>query len=254
MNVEKYRNIKGFQFDNTYHDLINLSKERLEIFIEMLKNNKNFTIAKFGDGEMLNMIATYEGERNCDGNNYFRGLGDELIRSYIYFLCNPNAYICKWHSQIYNIQKEMDNDFKYDSAKFIYYDILTHKIPFRQEQVNFFKTIQKSSRKKIYISHSGMTQALQPILNIDICINIPSVNCYLHINEILKTIRSFIDTNMIIMLSAGMCSKVIIAHLLSSHPENTFLDIGSTFDGLIRGSRDYNSISGYKEILLTTYL
>ncbi len=113
----------------------------------MILQDKNFILVKFGDGEMRNMISKDENEHNCDNNNYFKELGLDLIRSYIYYLRNNNTYINKWHSHVYEIQDliEKDNKQYYDhEIKFVFYDLLIHKLPFRPDLVNFFRSIKTS--------------------------------------------------------------------------------------------------------------
>ena len=254
VDINKYKNLKNSAPSYKFFELQKTVESDLEKFINMLNNNENFLIVKYGDGECLNMISVNENERNCDGNNYFRPLGDDLIHSYIHFLQSKKSYICKWHCQIYDIQTALDADFGGNlENKFIFYDILVHKLPFSNNLVKFFKTIQSSNRKKIYVSNAHMINTVCPILNIKVGICIPYINCYQQKEIILNNLKQHIAENCIILFSAGMASKVLICEIDKMCPNNTYIDIGSTFDGLIRESRDYNCGQEYRNILYSTY-
>lgn len=260
--VLKYKEYKGLNksFPEFYNQrkLEPRRKNALINFTEMIKNNQNFIIVKFGDGELTNMFSTNEHDHNCDGNNYFKELGTELIEAYIYYLRIPYAYICKW-DHVYHIEEKIEEDlknwFKYDD-KFLEYNIIIHKLPFKEEQINFFKTIKYSSRKKMYVTNKEMLDALIPIMNIKLGVVIPDRNSYLYKKQIIDLCSQQIEKEpdgLIILFSAGMFSKVLIKELSMKFPKHTYIDIGSTFDGLIKGSRDFNYMPQYKQELLKWY-
>jgi hypothetical protein len=253
MDVSKYVPLTGSKFDQTARILMHSAPDKLKAFIDNIQTSKNFNCVKFGDGEWLNMTATNENERNCDGGRYFRALGDDLIRAYIWCLQNENTFVSRWHSQIYAIENALDFDFCKDTSKFVYYDIFTHKLPFMPEQVAFFKAIQSSPRKKIYVSNTHMINKVVPLLNMNIGVCVPQIDCYLHKDTIIQHILSQVDKDCIVLFSCGMASKVLLTDVAKQKPDNTFIDIGSTFDGLVRVSRDYNASPLYRNILLRTY-
>lgn len=296
LKIFQYRKFKDEVSDSTYSYLEKYVKERLMEFEDNIKtyrpsglpeieDYKNFILVKFGDGEMRNMTSTNENDHNCDNCFYYKGLGLELIKSYIYFLKNKNAYISKWHSHTYTIQKEIEKDYaEYinssdgndgNVSKFVYYDIIVHKLEykdkednerltFRPEKVSFFKTIKESKRFKIYISNMDMINAVAPILNLQYGIAIPATNSYLQKDEILKTMYENLEQlkvklgfpvvkDLIFLFSGGMFAKVLIAEISKKYPQNTFIDIGSTFDGLIKYSRDFNGTVEYRDELLKYY-
>lgn len=260
----EYSNIKGEIESTKYFDLINQAPKRLEEFIHRLNSGSNFIIVKFGDGEMRNMISTNEEEHNCDLCHYFHDLGLDLINSYIYFLQNENAYINKWHSHEYNIQDNIETSLKdsfNDSRKFLYYDLLTHKLPFKEEQIRFFRGIKASKRPKIYVSNEYMIKALAPILNIDFGFVISPVDNYLHRETFYDNMTKLMHeletkhniTGVILLFSAGMFAKVMISVISHLFPNHTYIDIGSTFDALIRLSRDHHFEPGFRDSLISTY-
>jgi len=216
------------------------------------------------------MISNDASEKNCDSCNYFKDLSLSLIQSYIYFLKNENAYICKWPFTTFNIQERINNDYKdyYDeNTKFLYYDILIHKIDdilihkmnehtFSKDLIDFYKCIQNSNLEKIYISNQNMITALCPLLNIEHNVVVPEINSFLNNDVIIKNIIENITKNnnmKILLFSAGMNAKVLIAKISEKYTNNIYLDIGSSFDGLIKGSRDFNKVSGYRDLLFKNY-
>uniref|UniRef100_A0A6C0JU45 Uncharacterized protein n=1 Tax=viral metagenome TaxID=1070528 RepID=A0A6C0JU45_9ZZZZ len=256
--IQEYTGIKGFRFDNSFGLTLreNMVGD-LTSMKEKINAGTNFSCVKFGDGEWLNMISITENERNCDGNNYFRGLGDDLVRSYIFFLQNKDTLISRWTDQVYNLEETLDKLYlirdKKDN-KFVYYDLLIHKWPFVPEQIDLFKSIRDSGRTKVYISNEPMVHALTSFLNIGVGIVIPPINCYLFREDIISHIKKAIQgDNAIVLFSAGMASKVLVWKLMIDCPNNTYIDIGSTFDGLVRVSRDYNSGSDYRQNLINAY-
>ncbi len=265
IDIERYRSLKR-EHANVEDNLEIYAKERLIKLTEMIINSNNFILVKFGDGEWRNTIYDDDKLHNCDNCNYFKGLGIDLIESYIHFLKCKNTYINKWCSHTYDIQNSIENDYstEFDPVdKFLYYNLIVHKIlisengpTFKQEQVDFFTSIKKSTRTKIYVSNIDMIKALIGLLNITQGISIPPTNSYLVKHEILNLIRSVLinmPENNIILFSAGMFSKVMIAIISKEYPNNTYIDIGSTFDGLIRRSRDFNGTVEYQQLLLKYY-
>jgi GR25 family glycosyltransferase involved in LPS biosynthesis len=269
-NILKYREIKGEIKSTEFAKLENESKERLLEFTRRLILGNNFTIVKFGDGEFRNMISDNENEHNCDGCNYFKKLGIELIQAYIFFLKDKNTYINRWHSHVYNIQFAMENDNlgEFDpKRKFLFYDLLVQKLinntsnsqrTFKEEQITFFRSIKHINRIKVYITNEKMIRALVPILNINYGVAIPEVNSYNNKKQILENIHKLLEDlhtnkNIIFLFSCGMFSKVLISILLDKYPDNTYLDIGSTFDGLIKQSRDFNGTVEYQQAIIKAY-
>ena len=137
-----------------------------------------------------------------------------------------------------------------------------------KDLISFYKSIRDSKRKKVYVSNSKMISVMKNVLNFDTSVPIPEVDSYLQKNAIKDAIKdtlkdtlkeSLKDTikdssNIIFLFSAGFCSKVLIYELSSEYPDNTYIDIGSSFDALIKASRDFNKDPYYKELMTNVYL
>ena len=277
-DIEAYSQIQGEMLSDKYASLELCAKERLKEFIARIRSGNNYIEQRFGDGECRCMISNTENDHNCDGCFYYKDLGLDLIKSYIYSLNVNNSYIHKWHSHTYNVLNKMEDDYKeyYNpDRKFLFFDLMTHKLQkctpetekysinglsFKEEQIEFFRTIKFSERKKIYISNVDMVKALVPLLNINYGFIVPDRNNYLQKDTIIHNMKETMEKlekdshkNMILLFSAGMFSKILIHKISELFPNHTYIDIGSTFDGLIKASRDFNGTQIYKDILLKCY-
>lgn len=258
IDPDKYKFLSLLE-QNKHNDLLK--------FCNFINNNINFTIARFHDGEFRNMTSSNESEHNCDGNFYFKQQGLDLIDAYIYFLKHNYSFLTRWETQIYKCQDELDQDFKSffnKNNKYIYGNILTHKIitnnnirDFDPNIIHFFNTIKHKNKIKIYISNENMIHALLNLLNISYGFVIPLTNSYLYKNIIIDKLSKLIIDNgsnsIILLFSGGMFSKILIHELSKKFPDNTYIDIGSTFDGLIKYSRDFNGTREYQQLLLKHY-
>ncbi len=262
LSVAEIKYYKTFNIeipDTKYQYLKNDMQRVLTTLCNKINNRDNFVLVKFGDGEFRNMISTNEEEYNCDGNNYYPELGTDLIKAYIYFLSTDTTttttYINRWHSHVYTIQQLLDSIYG-KNAKFVYYDLIVHKLPFDNDIVFFFKLIKNSKREKIYISNRDNIKHICPVLKIDAAIEIPSVNSYKYKNEIFASVKEFMTTkkDAIVLVSGGMFSKILIADCMNNNPQNTYIDLGSTFDGIYRASRDFNTTEQYKTELFKIYM
>lgn len=265
LRVYSYKKIKG-SIESIGSTSMQVSDDILLDFIDLLESNVNFIIVKYGDGEWLS-VNSEEYETNCDGCHYFKELGYDILRSYIYFLKNNNAYICKWPFVEYYVQVAIDKDYSdyYNPEfKFLDYDLLIHKLNtdkyFSDNLISFYKTIKNSTRKKVYVSNPRMISVMKNILNFDTAVPVPEVDSYLQKKCILEELKKCItdvikdSSNIIFLFSAGFCSKVLIYELSSEYPNNTYIDIGSSFDALIKASRDFNKDPYYKELMTNVYL
>jgi GR25 family glycosyltransferase involved in LPS biosynthesis len=261
---QKYYDIPGYSDDTRFMYLKQYDDEHLESFMNKLQNNENFTIVRYNDGEYFNMMSSYNGRKTCDNCIYFKDQGLELIEAYVYFLGQKDTFITKWHTQVYNMELQLDEDYKelykdqLFEQKFLSNGILTHKLPFNKKLIEFFKTIKNSTRPKMYMTNKLMLNTVKPILGIHHSVELPDKDSYLikdhllnneNVNNILST-----NSNMIILFSAGMFSKIAIRNLHEKYPNHTYIDIGSTFDGLVKVTRDFNYEQSYIMELHCAYM
>lgn len=234
------------------------SEEMLEKFISYINNDYNFTIVRYGDGEFQNMTSTNEDDKNCDDCNYYIELGKLLTEAYIYFLNEKDTYISIWNEK-HLIEREL-NIYKNTPNNFLKNEIITNKIidpfgeyPFGKVQ-QFFFAIKNSKKFKIYISNKNNIKHISGVLKSDINIEIPETNAFLEKDNIEKVVLNTLKEykNCIVILSGGMYIKCLIRKL-KKYYDNTYIDIGSSLDGIHKYSRDFNDNMIYRKLINDAY-
>ena len=145
-----------------------------------------------------------------------------------------------------NVYFISDQFFKpYINKNYLDCDILINKIPLRLEQIMFYKNIKNIQRKKVYISSYTYINNLAPLLNINYGITIPdnlqisNLDTLINYkNEILSSCINLLnnESNLIILISAGVLSSLIIYELHKKFPNNIYIDINYAFDGLFNNN------------------
>jgi len=245
---------EGMQYDEAENIFRDIKNNTLNFFIKKLKTHENFSIVKFGDGEFFTMTTADGCGHNCDGNQYYRELGDDLLDAYAYFLTCREAYICRWANS-HKVEDEiLKTLYVSDPNKFIFYNLMNNILPISNELKEFYRTIKNSNREKIYISHALNGSFVNKFLNVTKFIELPNVNSYRYKGAFLQNALTQINKDSIVMISGGMASKVFIKHMHAHEPQATYLDIGSALDGFLnRSNRVWNQIPGYYEELTKVY-
>jgi len=212
--------------------------------VEFLQNKTPFVFAKFGDGEYFASIESRGG--NCDGTPYTKKLG-EGVRSAIQTLAKANAYIGKW----------------IDSPQVAPYFQGICNIPIQWENYNIFifrtsaeyfnrclpiyQALKASTQQKIYVCNSSMVEGTSAFLGIDSHIVIDSRNWFeTSFDSVVEKVKQTVSTETpLILLSAGMGAKPLIAKIVETYPMATVLDIGSALDLICssRRTRDYHTLT-----------
>lgn len=176
-------------------------------YLKKIKNNKNFTFVKRGDGE----LACMNGEKgaNCDNHPYSEELGKALKESFEFL--KDKADIVEW-----NDQKN--------------YNILLHRKDNNLEKVrNFWVTVKESPRRKFFIGPKRL-EGVCELLDAK-HIEVPLVNAF----EYIKGSDLYPEDNDIFIFSCGMPAKYLIAKTLKQNPNITCIDAGSAFDPIFVG-------------------
>lgn len=230
-------------------------------WIHDIQNNINFTLIRFGDGELAN-IQNYiskgsEKLHNCDHCYYYHDLGLKLKEAYQYFLNKKDTYIAIWNKQ-YKLEKEL-NDNK-EIINFVSNDIILNRMPDLIDKnsikIKMFKTIINSERHKIYVSNIDNIRNLAHVLKVNSFVYTPNRNAYNYddviTNNVIQELKN--KKNCIILFSIGTYSKYLIYKLHKIYGQaHSFIDIGTSFDGLFKQNRDYNSQFEYKYYLKSIY-
>lgn len=217
-----------------------------------LKNNKRVIFTKYGDGEYncMNFSDVNNfGYNNCDGDKYSVELGEKLRESIIILsnlrnFKNECVYIGKWHScvnimikyyaslyyeYLINNQKEI-KDIPFVDYHFCYN---YHPLGFKKNNnmYDFVNIIRNSNKFKIVISN-GANEKLNVIFNSNFFFKVSNNNWYVKYDNVISLISNILDihNDAIILLAAGLASKVLIKDLAVKYNNVSFIDIGSGFD------------------------
>lgn len=258
---------KGAPMDKTYEtgwkDVENdrkilkkeIYKQFLNEFIENIKKNKNFSFTKIGDGE----LACIRGDKgaNCDGQTYSASLGIELFNAYRSLADLENIFLATQPDEQWRMRDVEQSVFEGNTKNFFdnIYDMLLQRTGEQiEEKKLFYKAIKDSKRKKIFIGNNKLNSVVE-MLNIDHFIEVPEHNAYDSIDKICEELYKYISDDCIILLSAGLISKVLMHKALQMNKNITCIDAGSAFDPIFVGITRTNQVSQeelkefYKELL-----
>lgn len=241
----------------------------LEI-INKLENGENITFTKFGDGEYSCMVGVPG--QNMDHDTYHSWLGESLKKSLISLSNKKNTYIGRWwtaHELItlfgihsigtadvvsnYCNQLARQNNV---TIPWTWYHLFMNDDFFLKYDYmyKFVKFLVNTKRKKILICNH-MNRRLKDLFRSDVYIEIPSYNWSFEYTKWKDIVESNAQRDCIILICAGLCSKVLIDDITNKF-DLTFIDLGSSFDILgrkqnTRGWRHtyQDEIRYYKDLL-----
>ena len=229
----------------------------LEI-LNKLNNGQNIIFTKYGDGEYLCMKG--EVGSNVDADSYHPWLGQMLKKVLISLSQKSNAYIGKWwHAEVYEFcdQLAWENNI---TIPWVWYHLFMNddealKFDYMRTFVDF---IVKTKRKKILICNS-MNKKLRDFFKADIYIEIPPRNWSFAYNEWKDKVEKELEKDAIVLISGGLCSKVLIDDI-TNKCELTCIDLGSSFDLLARQQHTRGwrhsyeeEVKYYQDFLVTPY-
>jgi hypothetical protein len=225
--------------------------------VKYIQTNTPFIFVKFGDGEYA--AANNWRGGNCDGTPYTQTLGNSVIEAVKILSQSSNVYVGKWcgsetvanyfQSLVSNlIQWENYNYFIFRTAN----EFFTRCLP-------IYKSIRNAKQQKLYVCNSYMVEGAKQYLNIDSFAVIDPVNWFeVSYTNILTNIKSQVQdpNNLIILTSAGMGAKKLIADLHIQYPNAIILDIGSAMDLICssRRTRDFHALTDIEIIEIRNVL
>ena len=231
-----------------------LQNSMTEFFTTLIKKDSSFVFVKLGDGEFA-AVKGHHGT-NCDNDSYTSKLKNGLIEAIQYFSHN-NTYCGCWHTS--NVSSYFNSIVSGKINWINYHTCLMDSDSFDNDhKFNLFKSIKESKRKKILVGNELLVKA-QYLLNIDKHLIIPYKNWVENeFDNILNTIVQYFknDEKPLILMCAGMGSKILIMHLHKKFPNSIIIDIGSGLDYLCtkkcsRGnSYSYEKLEKYFEEIL----
>jgi hypothetical protein len=222
------------------------------IIAECIRSQRPVLFAKYGDGE-YNCILGHRG-CNCDQDSYTDRKRQLLIDSFQLMHQLPNSYIGMWHTpeNMKVWQGLVPTPVRWAN----YHSLLLEA--YSPEKIDLYRAIKETDMKKIYLCNRLLVKA-QPLFGIDHMVYVPFNNwfddMYAAIVEKLVALLKSGD-KYIVMTSAGMGAKVILALVAQQFPDNIYLDFGSALDKICTQQRsrgwepDYaTSIEWLKDII-----
>lgn len=210
--------------------------DTLRLFTDKLAQRESFTFVKFGDGEAMCMSGARG--QNCDGHRYSPELGDRLTQAFKVLSQRSDTFIAEWKGPYREV---LDNLIKQHSLKpqLVDYDSILHVKPLLPELRDFYTTLNRSKRRKIFVGPRRLIDGgVSRFLEASMVIEVPLLNSFTQYENIRDATVSAIGPadDAIVVVSAGMPAKPLIADLLARKPVLTCIDTGSAFDPLFAGN------------------
>ena len=214
--------------------------------INCIENSVSVSFSKYGDGEYF--AASGCAGANCDGDRYTLKLKEGLIDSIRYIVdVSENAMIGQWPDV--NV-KAFWQSLCTKQINWVDYHTVLPCNKDTQDKIELLKAVKKSSLNKIYVCNPLLIKA-QHLLDINHMVHVPFNNWFdteLYSKILENSVKAIVSSGPnIIMTSAGMGAKVLIADLSKQFPNNIYLDFGSALDKICtkktsRGwERDYDA-------------
>lgn len=215
-----------------------MNKNILPMLIQKITSGKPTGFIKFGDGEFFCMDNTYPGSHNIDYDSFTLEKGKQLVSAFNTFVnsFSSNIYLGKWHEDHWDWEQFLQE--KENTISWANYHTLLLDGDEMSEKIELYKTIKYTPLTKIYIGNKFLKR-VQVILNVDKYIQVAERNWFDHdfdliLQQVLHEMNN-IPSPCIIMTSAGMAAKILLAEILSKHPNTIVLDFGSAFDFICTG-------------------
>lgn len=190
------------------------------------------SFTKFGDGEYLCMTTLHG--KNSDHDQYHPELAQKLKEALPYLFNHPTCYIGKWTGYWGNacVADYYESLGGYN-AKYGHYHTLYNDEEFNKNYnlLDFVKAMQSCQRKKILFTNKN-NEPLTRLFRTNIFVEIPMSNWSYNYVEYLSKVIPHLEKNCLLIVGAGMCSKVLAHDLLRMDDSISYIDIGSGFDML----------------------
>jgi len=203
-------------------------KEEIQKFLWMLQSNKNFSLARFGDGEMIAMrgecISSGYGEWSTNGFDDRYDLARNLLhKSFTYK--DPNYYVgivcpcCQGYNNFNNMKKLSDQS----DENLTYANIFVNSNYqyFINNYIELFKKrniilVANEKSKVNNLPFSG--EAFIPV----------KYNAWVENINLVDELKNWKTENKLYLFACGPLGKILAQQLWEVNKNNTYLDIGST--------------------------
>lgn len=222
--------------------------------VEKLQAGENVIFTKYGDGEYNCM----KGDRGCnvDSDAYHPWLASALKQALISLSNKPNTYIGRWWTPDAVNYCDVLAAQHGTRVPWAWYHLFMNDDNFlaHNYMYEFVKFVVETDRKKIILCNS-MNKKMKVFFRADVLIEIPSSSWSFEYAKWKNILEAHVEQNSIILISGGLCSKVLIDDITNEY-NVTFIDLGSSFDLLCRDkkTRPWNhnladELKYYKDLL-----
>lgn len=232
-------------------------KGELTLLNNKIINNENFSLVRFGDGEMeiingqaIDLSKKCNGEHKYSPGNekdeFYREILERslLYKNEQYFVGLP-CRCCVGDKHCDNLRRQS----KQDQSQLTWANIFVNaNYPvFLESTVNALqgKTINIICHKKA--DTAGLPFNVNQRFNIGS--NAWCVNYDEKLEQLVKYIESNNVENQIFIFCAGVLSNMLIYKLSQNYPNNTYLDLGSVFDDMMNLGQTRKYLKGSKKRL-----
>ena len=203
-------------------------KQSNKLFLKELNDNilnkVPFAFSRWGDGEWACASQDRTWDANCDGNQYYKELGERLVE----IASKPQPYYMGHQHGTSNTawpQKWVNSD-------------IWHDLSIERGMKEIFDILEK-----VHVVFIG-NESLDALPFVNEFIEIPFNDVWLQYDEIIEKIKSnYIKPNehKLFLFAGGMASNVFIHDLWQYSKENSFMDASSAFDPYVgRNTRGYH--------------
>jgi hypothetical protein len=196
-----------------------------------LKRGENIIFTKYGDGEYNCMLGVHG--YNVDHDTYHAWLGESLKQALVSLSKKPNTYIGKWWTaDVYEYCNKIAQANNV-TIPWVWYHLFMNDDEFTKfnHMYKFVNFMVNTKRKKIVICNSE-NKRLKDFFRAEVFVEIPAKDWSFDYIAYKQIVESHIVKDAIVLISAGMCSKVLIDDITNERPDVTFIDLGSSFDML----------------------
>ena len=231
--------------------------EELQIFNQKLLNNENFSLVRFGDGEMevingkaIDLSEKCNGEHKYNPNNeqdeFYRKILEEslLHSSDSYFIglpcrcCVGDSHCDNLRSQSQQIETQLTWANLFVNAN--YPEFLDSTVTILKS-----KTINMVCHEKADLT--GLPFEVNHSFRVGA--NAWSQNYDAMLVEMTADIEKNNTENQVFIFCAGVLSNMLIFQLNKAYPNNTYLDVGSVFDDMMGLGQTRKYLKGSKKRL-----
>ena len=258
--VDQYRE-DGWQTVIHHHDPAIFNEKdftsELDIFNQRISDKENFSLVRFGDGEMrvvngvqIDLSKKYHGEHkyspDAEKDEHYRNiLKESLLYKHPQYYVGLPCRCCVGNQHCDQLREQSKQDAKQLTWANIFVNANYQKF------INI--TVPELSLHKVNIicHEKADTNKLPFQINRSFLVGSNAwVNDY---DRILAEIQDFILLNKIkneiFLFCAGVLSNMLIYQLTRVHPTNTYIDIGSVFDVVMDLGRTRKYLEGSKKRL-----